>query len=119
MSSGFIFRKVETYCSSGMGEYLLDLCISEFNKINEHEKFPHILEYFTDLRSWYFGSYIIIDEDDFSTSADYLFLSKLLHKVIEFAKSDKSTLTDIGKKRLEENFPDLIPELEKFARHIT
>ena len=101
---------------NGMAEYLLDLCINEFTNIEEHEQNPHILEFFVDYKKRFFsGYYIFLEEEDFKSKSDYEFLAKLLSKVFDFAESDKSELTNLGKSRVKENFRELVLILEKHS----
>ncbi len=120
MSSGITFRNVDCYCSNGMAEYLLDLCISEFSQMREHKQFPHVLEFFSDYREMFFsGMSVIISEEDFESKEDYRFLASLFDQVFECAVGSKSELRDSGKEKIELNFRALITEFDAYASQIT
>ncbi|MCL1037783.1 hypothetical protein L2750_11540 [Shewanella submarina] len=116
MSSGIVFRGVDYDCTNGMAEYLLDLCIQEFSEIEEYEEYPHVLEFFSDYREMFFGGLIIfLNEEDFEKKSDYIFLSKLFARVFDFAESNESELTDIGKAKVSSSFRNLVEELKKYG----
>jgi len=116
MGSGIIFVGHSHYCSNGMIEYLLDLAIDVFPKIDGQQNHSHILEYFKTQRKCLFtGMYIFIDQDDLKSPSDGGFLARLFEKVFAIAQSG-TELTDIGKEKLLTDFSSLLKEFRSYSQ---
>lgn len=99
-----------------MAEYLLDLAIEIFPKINDQQNYPHLLDCLkTQKKCFFSGMYIFIDEDDLENPMDADFLARLFERVFATAQAG-SELTDSGKKRLSNDFNDLLKEFKSYSQ---
>jgi len=117
MSSGIVFHGYDHDGSNRLIEYILDLCIREFDQIEGCQSKPDLKTFFQNYRKIFFGGYyVFLDDDVIRAPSDAVFLADLFEHVFVLLQQPDSELMDHGRTTVS---TDLIPLVERLRKYAT
>lgn len=116
MSSSIVFHGYHHDGSNGLIEYILDLCIREFEQVEGCKSDPYLKTFFQCYRERFFsGLYVFLDEDAIRSPSDALYLSYLFERVFTLLQQPDSKLTEHGRTTVATELLPLVGRLRKYA----
>ena len=116
MSSSIVFHGYHHDGSNSLIEYILDLCIREFDQVEGCQSESDLKTFFQNYRDSFFsGLYVFLDDDDIPYPSDALFLADLFERVFVLLQQPDSELTDHGRTTVATRLVPLVERLRKYA----